>query len=183
MRSFAEPRHDRSATDRDRPHCRQRRLRHRLRQSPAVRHRLRGDASDPTNRGRIDTRQLRQRPARNAVEPPRTHPGGLAARYARTNGPITATTSVWPSERAAARNEGRSRYRGQLLKVGRPLAGTIVTVVVEDNYYRVLDGTNELGVHARISAKPIRNFNAHPAPKRVTMSRRQSVKRVPSPYR
>lgn len=57
--------------------------------------------------------------------------------------------------------DGRVMVAGQLLKVGRPLAGTVVTVVVEDNYYRVLDGANELGVHARTSTKPIRNFNAH----------------------
>ena len=50
---------------------------------------------------------------------------------------------------------------GQLLEVGRTHAGTIVTVVVEDNYFRVLYGTTELGVYARTSTKPIRNFIAH----------------------
>ncbi|KAA0923125.1 MULTISPECIES: IS481 family transposase [Rhodococcus] len=57
--------------------------------------------------------------------------------------------------------DGRVMVTGQLLKVGRTHAGTIVTVVVEDNYFRVLDGTTELGVYARTSTKAIRNFNAH----------------------
>ncbi|MDJ0395861.1 hypothetical protein QMK17_21315 [Rhodococcus sp. G-MC3] len=51
--------------------------------------------------------------------------------------------------------DGRIVVTGQLLKVGRTHAGTIVTVVVEDNYFRVLDGIIELGVYARTSTKPI----------------------------
>ena len=49
---------------------------------------------------------------------------------------------------------------GQRLRVGRTHAGTIVTVVVEDHHFRVLDGITELSLHARTSTKPIRNFNA-----------------------
>lgn len=60
-----------------------------------------------------------------------------------------------------APKDGRVLVTRQLLEVGRTHAGTIVTVVVEDSYFRVLDGTIELGVYARTSTKPIRNFNAH----------------------
>jgi hypothetical protein len=47
---------------------------------------------------------------------------------------------------------------GQRLRVGRTHAGN---TVVADHHFRVLDGTKELSLHAQISAKPIRNFNAH----------------------
>jgi hypothetical protein len=50
---------------------------------------------------------------------------------------------------------------GQRLRVGRTHAGTIVTIVVEDHHFRGLDGIRELSLHARTSAKPIRNFNAY----------------------
>jgi hypothetical protein len=49
----------------------------------------------------------------------------------------------------------------QRLRVGRTHAGTIVTIVVDDHHFRVLDGTKELSLHARASTKPIRNSNAH----------------------
>lgn len=56
--------------------------------------------------------------------------------------------------------DGVVMVAGQRLRVGRTHAGLIVTVVVEDHYFRVLDGITELSVHARTSTKPIRNFNA-----------------------
>lgn len=55
---------------------------------------------------------------------------------------------------------------GQRLRVGRTHAGAIVTVVVEDHHFRVLDGIKELSLHVRRSTKPIRNFNAHRPRKR-----------------
>ena len=57
--------------------------------------------------------------------------------------------------------DGKVMVAGQRLNVGRTHAGIIVTVLVEDHYFRVLDGTTELTPHARTSTKPIRNFNAH----------------------
>lgn len=50
---------------------------------------------------------------------------------------------------------------GQRFRVGRTHAGTIVTIMVQDQHFRVLDGIKELSLHARTSTKPIRNFNAH----------------------
>lgn len=60
---------------------------------------------------------------------------------------------------------------GQRLPVGRTHAGTILTVVVEDHHFRVLDGPTKLSLHAGTTTKPIRNFNAHPTPRPLTMSR------------
>ncbi|OZE97239.1 transposase [Rhodococcus sp. 15-1154-1] len=57
--------------------------------------------------------------------------------------------------------DGVVMVAGQRLRVGRTHAGTVVTVVVEDHHFRVLDGTAELSLHARTATKPIRNFNAH----------------------
>ena len=57
--------------------------------------------------------------------------------------------------------DGVVMVAGQRLRVGRTHAGTIVTIVVEDHHFRVLDGIKELALHARRSTKPIRNFNAH----------------------
>ena len=57
--------------------------------------------------------------------------------------------------------DGVVMVAGQRIRVGRTHAGTIVTIVVEDHHFRVLDGINELSLHARTSTKPIRNFNAH----------------------
>ena len=56
--------------------------------------------------------------------------------------------------------DGVVMVAGQRLRVGRTHAGLIVTVVVEDHHFRVLDGITELSLHARTSTKPIRNFNA-----------------------
>lgn len=57
--------------------------------------------------------------------------------------------------------DGVTMVAGQRLRVGRTHAGKIVTVIVEDHHFRVLDGQTELSLHARTDAKPIRNFNAH----------------------
>ncbi|ELB87891.1 hypothetical protein Rwratislav_37587 [Rhodococcus wratislaviensis IFP 2016] len=57
--------------------------------------------------------------------------------------------------------DGVVMVAGQRLRVGRTHAGTIITVMVEDHHFRVLDGTTELSLHARTTTKPIRNFNAH----------------------
>jgi Integrase core domain len=62
--------------------------------------------------------------------------------------------------------DGVVMVAGQRLRVGRTHVGTIVTVVVEDHHFRVLDGIKELSLHARTSTKPIRNFNAHRPRKR-----------------
>ncbi len=62
--------------------------------------------------------------------------------------------------------DGVVMVAGQRLRVGRTHAGTIVTVIVEDHHFRVLDGISELSLHARTSTKPIRNFNAHRPRKR-----------------
>ena len=56
--------------------------------------------------------------------------------------------------------DGVVMVAGQRLRVGRTQAGIIVTVVVEDHHFRVLDGITELSLHALTSTKPIRNFNA-----------------------
>jgi len=57
--------------------------------------------------------------------------------------------------------DGVFMVAGQRLRVGRTYAGTIVTVVVDDHHFRVLDGITELSLHARTSTRPVRNFNAH----------------------
>ena len=57
--------------------------------------------------------------------------------------------------------DGVVMVAGQRLRVGRTHAGTIITVMVEDHHFRVLDGTTELSLHARTTTQPIRNFNAH----------------------
>ncbi len=62
--------------------------------------------------------------------------------------------------------DGVVMVAGQRLRVGRTHAGTIITVMVEDHHFRVLDGTTELSLHARTTTKPIRNFNAHRPRKR-----------------
>ncbi|CAN5817687.1 IS481 family transposase [soil metagenome] len=62
--------------------------------------------------------------------------------------------------------DGVVMVAGQRFRVGRTHAGTIVTIVVEDHHFRVLDGIKELSLHARTSTKPIRNFNAHRPRKR-----------------
>ncbi|WP_193045861.1 IS481 family transposase [Mycolicibacterium baixiangningiae] len=62
--------------------------------------------------------------------------------------------------------DGVVMVAGQRFRVGRTHAGTIVTVVVEDHHFRVLDGIKELSLHVRTSSKPIRNFNAHRPRKR-----------------
>jgi hypothetical protein len=62
--------------------------------------------------------------------------------------------------------DGVVMVAGQRLRVGRTHAGTIITIVVEDHHFRVLDGIKELSLHARTSTKPIRNFNAHRPRKR-----------------
>ncbi len=55
---------------------------------------------------------------------------------------------------------------GQVCVSAEHMSGPIVTVVVDDHHFRVLDGTKELSLHARTSTKPIRNFNAHRARQR-----------------
>ncbi len=62
--------------------------------------------------------------------------------------------------------DGVVMVAGQRRRVGRTHAGSIVTVVVEDHHFRVLDGIKELSLHARTSSKPIRDFNAHRPQKR-----------------
>ncbi|AYJ50535.1 hypothetical protein D8W71_22180 [Rhodococcus sp. P1Y] len=57
--------------------------------------------------------------------------------------------------------DGKLMVAGQRIKVGRAHTGMIVTVLVEDHYFRVPDGTTELALRARTSTKPIRNVIAH----------------------
>ncbi len=56
---------------------------------------------------------------------------------------------------------GQVMIAGQRIRVGATHAGIIVNIVVEDHHFRVLDGTKELSLHARTTAKPLRVFNAH----------------------
>lgn len=63
--------------------------------------------------------------------------------------------------------DGVVMVAGQRLRVGRTHAGTIVTIVVEDHHFRVLDGIKDLSLHARTSTAPIRNFDAHRPPEAV----------------
>jgi hypothetical protein len=62
--------------------------------------------------------------------------------------------------------DGVVMVAGQRLRVGRTHTGKIITVIVEDHHFRVLDGETEISLHARTSTKAIRNFNAHRSPKR-----------------
>lgn len=86
---------------------------------------------------------------------------------------VRRTTGNEPTSAAAGRPAGPQSVQrrvpkdgvimvaGQRPRVGRTHTGTIVTVVVDDHHFRVLDGITELSLHARTSSKPIRNFNAH----------------------
>jgi hypothetical protein len=46
----------------------------------------------------------------------------------------------------------------QKLRTGRSHAGKTVTVIIEDNVFRVHDGDIELATHARQNAKPQQRF-------------------------
>ncbi|ABM11307.1 hypothetical protein Mvan_0460 [Mycolicibacterium vanbaalenii PYR-1] len=87
------------------------------------------------------------------------------ARPATTALPIAPPAGPQSVQRRVAK-DGVVMVAGQRLRVGRTHAGTIVTVVVEDHHFRVLDGIRELSLHARTTTKPIRNFNAHRPRKR-----------------
>lgn len=78
------------------------------------------------------------------------------------------TTALPPPPPAGPQNvqrrvpkNGQIMAAGQRIRVSRTHAGTIVTVLVDDHYLRVLDGTRELSLHARTTTKPFRNLNAH----------------------
>lgn len=57
--------------------------------------------------------------------------------------------------------DGVTMAAGQRLRVGRTHAGKIVTVILEDHHFRVLDGQPEPSRHSRTGAKSIRNLDAH----------------------
>jgi len=44
------------------------------------------------------------------------------------------------------------------LRIGRSHAGKTVTVIIDDNLFRVLDGDIELGSHVRQKTKPQQRF-------------------------
>jgi transposase InsO family protein len=104
----------------------------------------------------------------------KTLPSPLAANEAkRLSGVRQATTPLPPAPASGPQRvhrtvplDGVVMVAGQRLRVGRTHAGTIITVVVEDHHFRVLDGESELSLHARTTTKAIRNFNAHRRPKR-----------------
>lgn len=64
--------------------------------------------------------------------------------------------------------DGVTMVAGQRLRIGRTQAGKIVTILVEDHHFRVLDGDSELGLHARSTSKALRNYNASRPHKRKT---------------
>ncbi|NYJ19528.1 transposase InsO family protein [Leifsonia psychrotolerans] len=91
----------------------------------------------------------------------------------RLSGVRQATTPLPPAPASGPQRvqrtvpkDGVVMVAGQRLRVGRTHTGKIITVIVEDHHFRVLDGEAELSLHARTSTKAIRNFNAHRSPKR-----------------
>ncbi len=56
--------------------------------------------------------------------------------------------------------DGRIMVGGQKLRVGRTHFGKIVTVIVEDTIFRVMDGDVEISTHPRKSNRPIRQYRA-----------------------
>ena len=72
--------------------------------------------------------------------------------------------------------DGVTMVAGQRLRIGRTHAGKIVTILVEDHHFRVLDGEAELALHARTTAKPLRNYNAPRTPKRKASPENETSK-------
>ncbi|WP_345744280.1 IS481 family transposase [Streptomyces sp. ODS28] len=56
---------------------------------------------------------------------------------------------------------GRIMVGGQRLKLGRANAGKIVTVVIEDTYFRILHGEEELATKPRRDTAPITHLHVH----------------------
>jgi len=86
---------------------------------------------------------------------------------ARLRAPRTASTPLPPPPAAGAQRvqrrvpiDGVTMVAGQRLRIGRTHAGKVVTVLVEDHHFRVLDGESELALHVRTTRKPLRNYNA-----------------------
>ncbi|MFE9069215.1 IS481 family transposase [Streptomyces violaceusniger] len=85
---------------------------------------------------------------------------------AQLSGARSPRTKVIPPSAQALRAqrtvppEGRVMVAGQRLRIGRAHAGKIVTILIEDTVFRILDGDVELSTHPRLSGKPIRQFKA-----------------------
>lgn len=98
----------------------------------------------------------------------RTLPSPLqAGDIARLRGARPASTPLPPPPAASAQRvqrrvpiDGVTMVAGQRLRIGRTHAGKVVTVLVEDHHFRVLDGESELALHARTTTKSLRNYNA-----------------------
>ena len=98
----------------------------------------------------------------------RTLPSPLqAGDFARLRAPRPASTPLPPPPAAGAQRvqrrvpkDGVTMVAGQRLRIGRTHAGKVVTVLVEDHHFRVLDGQSELALHARTTTKSLRNYNA-----------------------
>lgn len=98
----------------------------------------------------------------------RTLPSPLqAGDLARLRAARPASTPLPPPPSAGAQRvqrrvpvDGVTMVAGQRLRIGRTHAGKIVTVLVEDHHFRVLDGESELVLHACTTTKPLRNYNA-----------------------
>lgn len=98
----------------------------------------------------------------------RTLPSPLQRGHvARLRAPRQASTPLPPPPAAGAQRvqrrvpiDGVTMVAGQRLRIGRTHAGKVVTVLVEDHHFRVLDGESELALHARTTTKPLRNYNA-----------------------
>ncbi|MHC6215583.1 IS481 family transposase, partial [Rhodococcus ruber] len=86
----------------------------------------------------------------------------------RLTGVRRSTTALPPPPPAGPQSvhrrvpkNGQIMVAGQHIRVSCTHAGTIVTILVEDHYLRVLDGTRERSLHARTTTKLLRNFNAY----------------------
>lgn len=57
--------------------------------------------------------------------------------------------------------DGRIMVGSQRMKLGRGNAGKIVTVVIEDTYFRILHGKEEIATRSRRSTTPITQLKVH----------------------
>ncbi len=62
--------------------------------------------------------------------------------------------------RRKVNTDGRIMIEGKRLRIGTPHVGKIVTVILEDTCYRVLDGETELSTHPRTDDKPTTRVRA-----------------------
>jgi hypothetical protein len=55
-------------------------------------------------------------------------------------------------------SNGTFMIANQKLRIGRSHAGKTVTIIIDDNVFRILDGDVELAAHARLKIKPQQRF-------------------------